>query len=245
MNIDDLISSSSLGSKGARHLINRTGPEDAHRALHDSTGEHNTPRDEQAEASALGRLLVTRTIPSWGALSLPSLGLTGIGQSQSEARITTLHPRSRAELASMGDRVGDGEPILLNLTDVSDAEVTRIVDFLAGVAYAKNATIERVAMRFFLVAPSDMIDRTNAVRLHLLDPLEAGDPQMLTDREVEVLECVARGMAAQQIADSTGVSINTVRQLLVRVKTRYETSKDRSLPSFAEWARTVARSGDI
>lgn len=51
---------------------------------------------------------------------------------------------------------------------------------------------------------------------------EAGDAGLLTSREIEVLELVAEGMSNKQIATTLFISVNTVRNHLVRISRRLE-----------------------
>ena len=47
-------------------------------------------------------------------------------------RITTLHPRTYNEARAIGERFRDGMPVIMNLTEMDDADAKRLVDFAAG-----------------------------------------------------------------------------------------------------------------
>ena len=47
-------------------------------------------------------------------------------------RITTLHPRTYNEARTIGERFRDGMPVIMNLTEMDDADAKRLVDFAAG-----------------------------------------------------------------------------------------------------------------
>ena len=48
------------------------------------------------------------------------------------SRITTIHPRTYNEAKTIGENFRDGIPVIMNLTDMSDADAKRLVDFAAG-----------------------------------------------------------------------------------------------------------------
>ena len=47
-------------------------------------------------------------------------------------RITTLHPRNYNEARTIGERFRDGMPVIMNLSEMDDADAKRLVDFAAG-----------------------------------------------------------------------------------------------------------------
>ncbi|WP_314687803.1 cell division protein SepF [uncultured Bifidobacterium sp.] len=72
------------------------------------------------------------------------------------SRITTIHPRSYEDAQLVGRALRDGVPVVLNLTDVSEAVAYRIVDFSAGVVFGVRGSIERVTPRVFLLSPAQV-----------------------------------------------------------------------------------------
>jgi cell division inhibitor SepF len=72
------------------------------------------------------------------------------------ARITTLQPRSYNEARTIGERYRDGQPVIMNLTDLDDAAAKRLVDFAAGLAFALRGSIDKVTNRVFLLTPADV-----------------------------------------------------------------------------------------
>lgn len=71
-------------------------------------------------------------------------------------RITTIHPHSYEDAQQVGRAIRDGIPVVLNLTDVSEAVAYRIVDFSAGVVFGVRGSIERVTPRVFLLSPAQV-----------------------------------------------------------------------------------------
>ncbi len=72
------------------------------------------------------------------------------------SRITTIHPRNYEDAQLVGRALRDGVPVVLNLTDVSEAVAYRIVDFSAGVVFGVRGSIERVTPRVFLLSPAQV-----------------------------------------------------------------------------------------
>jgi len=69
------------------------------------------------------------------------------------SRITTLHPRAYNEARLIGEEFRSGVPVILNLTELDDADAKRIIDFAAGLAFGLHGTIERVTSKVFLLSP--------------------------------------------------------------------------------------------
>jgi cell division inhibitor SepF len=72
------------------------------------------------------------------------------------AQITTLHPTTYNEARQIGERFRDGSPVIMNLTEMDEADAKRLVDFAAGLAFGLRGTIERVTNRVFLLSPANV-----------------------------------------------------------------------------------------
>ncbi|KQS64859.1 cell division protein SepF [Modestobacter sp. Leaf380] len=68
-------------------------------------------------------------------------------------RITTLHPRTYNEARTIGERFRDGQPVIMNLTEMDDQDAKRLVDFAAGLSFGLHGSIERVTAKVFLLSP--------------------------------------------------------------------------------------------
>jgi cell division inhibitor SepF len=68
-------------------------------------------------------------------------------------RITTVHPRSYNDARVIGDAFRDGTPVIMNLSDMDDADAKRLVDFSAGLIFGLHGSIERVTNKVFLLSP--------------------------------------------------------------------------------------------
>ena len=54
---------------------------------------------------------------------------------------------------TIGEYFRDGTPVIMNLTDMDDADAKRLVDFAAGLVFGLHGTIERVTNKVFLLSP--------------------------------------------------------------------------------------------
>lgn len=72
------------------------------------------------------------------------------------SRITTLTPRTYNEARTVGEQFRDGTPVIMNLSEMDDADAKRLVDFAAGLVFATRGTIERVTNKVFLLSPPNV-----------------------------------------------------------------------------------------
>ena len=100
---------------------------------------------EETEAPARERAAVT-SMPQRTHLSRVSNGAE-------LSRITTIHPRTYNEAKTIGEHFREGVPVIMNLTDMDDADAKRLVDFGAGLVFGLRGSIERVTSKVFLLSP--------------------------------------------------------------------------------------------
>ncbi|WP_166140481.1 cell division protein SepF [Nocardioides ochotonae] len=72
------------------------------------------------------------------------------------SRILTLHPRTYNEARTVGENFREGTPVIMNLSEMDDADAKRLVDFAAGLVFATRGTIERVTAKVFLLSPANV-----------------------------------------------------------------------------------------
>ncbi|GAB2668050.1 cell division protein SepF [Saccharopolyspora gloriosae] len=82
--------------------------------------------------------------------------VTDTGSHFNLSKITTLHPRSYSEARTIGEQYRDGTPVIMNLTEMDEADAKRLVDFAAGLAFAMRGSIEKVTNRVFLLSPPNV-----------------------------------------------------------------------------------------
>ena len=83
------------------------------------------------------------------------------GQDYAEAeypsyRITTLHPRTYNEARTIGEHFRTGTPVIMNLSEMDDADAKRLVDFAAGLTFGLHGRMERVTAKVFLLSPHNV-----------------------------------------------------------------------------------------
>ncbi len=84
------------------------------------------------------------------------------------AKITTLHPSTYNEARTIGERYREGTPVIMNLTEMSDSDAKRLVDFAAGLAFAMRGSIDKVTNKVFLLSPSN-VDVSAEVKRHIVE----------------------------------------------------------------------------
>ncbi|MEV7044121.1 cell division protein SepF [Amycolatopsis sp. NPDC051061] len=72
------------------------------------------------------------------------------------SRITTLHPTSYVEARAIGEHYREGIPVIINLTEMENADAKRLVDFAAGLAFALRGSMDKVTNKVFLLSPPDV-----------------------------------------------------------------------------------------
>jgi cell division inhibitor SepF len=79
-----------------------------------------------------------------------------VSDEEQRYQITTLHPTTYREARTIGEHFRDGVPVIINLTEMDEADARRLVDFAAGLAFGLRGTIERVTNRVFLLSPANV-----------------------------------------------------------------------------------------
>ncbi len=72
------------------------------------------------------------------------------------SRIVTLHPHNYNEARPIGERYREGNPVIMNLTEMEDRDAKRLVDFAAGLAFALRGSIDKVTNKVFLLSPPNV-----------------------------------------------------------------------------------------
>ncbi|MFW2513529.1 cell division protein SepF [Demequina sp. SO4-13] len=69
-------------------------------------------------------------------------------------RIQTIKPRTYNDARLIGEAFRQGVPVIMNLTEMTDADAKRLVDFSAGLSFGLHGSIERVTTSVFLLSPA-------------------------------------------------------------------------------------------
>jgi cell division inhibitor SepF len=76
-----------------------------------------------------------------------------VAESSAAARPLTVKLTGFGEARIIGERYRDGASVILDMTDLSDADARRVVDFAAGLAFALRGSIDKVTTRVFMLLP--------------------------------------------------------------------------------------------
>jgi cell division inhibitor SepF len=71
-------------------------------------------------------------------------------------RVHVMEPKGFNDAQEVGDRLKNGQPVILNLQGVDRDLQRRLIDFSSGLAYALNGTMSKAADQVFLLTPSNV-----------------------------------------------------------------------------------------
>lgn len=77
-------------------------------------------------------------------------------RASSLSRIETVTPRAYNDARTVGEHFRDGVPVIMNLSEISDADAKRLVDFSAGLVFSAHGSINRITAKVFLLSPADV-----------------------------------------------------------------------------------------
>ena len=112
------------------------------------------PRPQSREPSVHGALAMDRQ-PEPVARLRPVAEPARTPHRDPLSRITTMHPTSYVEARAIGEAYREGTPVIINLTEMANADAKRVVDFAAGLAFALRGSMDRVTNKVFLLSPPD------------------------------------------------------------------------------------------
>lgn len=72
------------------------------------------------------------------------------------SRIVTVQPTTYNDARAVGEHYREGTPVIMNLSEMEDADAKRLVDFAAGLIFATHGDIERVTSKVFLLSPHNV-----------------------------------------------------------------------------------------
>ncbi|CAN5167939.1 cell division protein SepF [soil metagenome] len=68
--------------------------------------------------------------------------------------ILTVHPRAYKDAQVIAESFREGIPVIINLSQMSEPEARRLVDFASGLSQGLYGKIERVTAKVFLLSPA-------------------------------------------------------------------------------------------
>lgn len=67
--------------------------------------------------------------------------------------ILTVHPRQYKDAQMIAETFREGVPVIMNLSQMSEPDARRLIDFACGLAEGLYGKIERVTAKVFLLSP--------------------------------------------------------------------------------------------
>lgn len=74
--------------------------------------------------------------------------------SQDMNEILTVHPREYKDAQAIAESFREGIPVIINLSQMTETDARRLVDFASGLSQGLYGKIERVTNKVFLLSPA-------------------------------------------------------------------------------------------
>lgn len=125
---------------------------------HGYDAEHRDHRDDRRDSRDGAHRSLARDEPRGSVATMTERRPYAGSASSTRAldRITTIHPRTYNEAKQIGESFRESTPVIMNLSDMDDADAKRLVDFAAGLVFGLRGTIERVTNKVFLLSPANV-----------------------------------------------------------------------------------------
>lgn len=81
-------------------------------------------------------------------------------------KISTITPHTYNDARRIGEEFREGIPVILNLSEMNEADARRIVDFSAGLVFGLRGSIESVTKGVYVLSPAN-VDIASAARAQL------------------------------------------------------------------------------
>lgn len=70
--------------------------------------------------------------------------------------IVTVHPKQYRDAQVIAESFREGIPVIINLSQMSDGDARRLIDFASGLSLGLYGRIERVTSKVFLLSPENV-----------------------------------------------------------------------------------------
>jgi cell division inhibitor SepF len=71
--------------------------------------------------------------------------------------ILTVHPKAYKDAQVIAEHFREGVPVIINLTQMSEQDARRLIDFASGLSQGLYGKIERVTNKVFLLSPAHVV----------------------------------------------------------------------------------------
>jgi cell division inhibitor SepF len=68
--------------------------------------------------------------------------------------IVTVHPKQYADAKVIAENFREGVPVIMNLSQMTETDARRLIDFASGLSQGLYGKIERVTSKVFLLSPA-------------------------------------------------------------------------------------------
>ncbi|WP_394552140.1 cell division protein SepF [Agromyces sp. MMS24-JH15] len=95
-----------------------------------------------------------------GAAVTPLRAKPTVQQTNTQAEmneILTVHPRQYRDAQVIAESFREGVPVIINLSQMSDGDARRLIDFASGLSQGLYGKIERVTNKVFLLSPAHVV----------------------------------------------------------------------------------------
>ena len=125
--------------------------------LEDTAGyDEETSSYEAGELTRVGAPAPRRERPAEVAQLSERRRPQAVPPQQELSRIVNLTPTTYNEARAVGEAFRQGIPVIMNLTEMDDADAKRLVDFAAGLVFATRGSIERITHKVFMLSPANV-----------------------------------------------------------------------------------------
>lgn len=113
-----------------------------------------TESDEMAEVNSRPQITA---VPRPKKKETETPKLQTVPSTLSMDRIINISPRVYSEARAIGEFYREGNPVIMNLSEMEDSERKRLIDFASGLVFGHAGTIERITAKVFLLTPPNVI----------------------------------------------------------------------------------------
>ncbi len=127
--------------------------------------QHQTPAPTPvapiSHAPASSHAVPSNTTPSHGRAPVTPLRSKSHSAPKATVQemneILTVHPRQYRDAQVVAEAFRDGIPVIINLSQMSEGDARRLIDFASGLSQGLYGKIERVTSKVFLLSPSHVV----------------------------------------------------------------------------------------
>ncbi|MGV8876183.1 MAG: cell division protein SepF [Rhodoglobus sp.] len=110
---------------------------------------------DQGPAAPAAPAAATHSSSSSNRAPVTALRRTAPSTAEAEMNeILTVHPRQYKDAQVIAENFREGIPVIINLSQMSEPDARRLVDFASGLSLGLYGKIERVTSKVFLLSPA-------------------------------------------------------------------------------------------